>query len=60
MKTKPHILIIEDDEDTRFVYSVLLQMEGYLVTQVGTIAEGLPHHVANYDSLNGLRAARWR
>lgn len=38
---KPHILIIEDDEDTRFVYSVLLQIEGYYATNVGTIAEGL-------------------
>ncbi|MFP5262706.1 MAG: response regulator [Blastocatellia bacterium] len=39
--SKPHILIIEDDEDTRFVYSVLLQMEGYCVTHVGTIADAL-------------------
>jgi DNA-binding NtrC family response regulator len=38
---KPHILIIEDDEDTRFVYSVILQMEGYLVTNVGSISAGL-------------------
>ena len=37
----PHILIVEDDEDTRFVYSVLLQIEGYCVTHVGTIAEAL-------------------
>lgn len=39
--SKPHILIIEDDEDTRFVYSVLLQMEGYSVTHVGTIADAM-------------------
>ena len=38
---KPHILIVEDDEDTRFVYSVLLQMEGYCVTHVGTVADAL-------------------
>ncbi|HVG21004.1 MAG TPA: response regulator [Blastocatellia bacterium] len=38
---KPHILIVEDDEDTRFVYSVLLQMEGYCVTHVGTIADAM-------------------
>jgi CheY-like chemotaxis protein len=47
---KPHILIIEDDEDTRFVYSVLLRMEGFCVTQVGTVAEGLSHALStNYD-----------
>jgi CheY-like chemotaxis protein len=47
---KPHVLIIEDDEDTRFVYSVLLQIEGYLVTSVGTMAEGLAHVLStDYD-----------
>lgn len=47
---KPHILIIEDDEDTRFVYSVLLQLEGYCVTNVGTIAEGLARTLSTeYD-----------
>ncbi len=46
----PHILIIEDDEDTRFVYSILLKMEGYLVTNVGTIAEGLSRVLStSYD-----------
>ena len=46
----PHILIIEDDEDTRFVYSVLLQMEGYLVTPVGTMAEAISRILStNYD-----------
>ena len=46
----PHILIIEDDEDTRFVYSVLLQMEGYLVTHVGTMAEAISRILStNYD-----------
>ena len=46
----PHILIIEDDEDTRFVYSVLLQMEGYRVTHVGTMAEAISRILStNYD-----------
>ena len=46
----PHILIIEDDEDTRFVYSVLLQMEGYLVTHVGTMAEAISRILStSYD-----------
>ena len=46
----PHILIIEDDEDTRFVYSVLLQMEGYLVTHVGTMADAISRILStNYD-----------
>ncbi len=46
----PHILIVEDDEDTRFVYSVLLQMEGYCVTHVGTMAEALSRILStNYD-----------
>jgi PAS domain S-box-containing protein len=46
----PHVLIIEDDEDTRFVYSVLLQMEGYAVTHVGTVAEGLSRVLStSYD-----------
>ena len=45
-----HILIIEDDEDTRFVYGVLLQMEGYLVTHVGTMAEAISRILStNYD-----------
>jgi DNA-binding response OmpR family regulator len=48
--TSPHILIIEDDEDTRFVYSVLLQMEGYLVTHVGLMAEAISRILStNYD-----------
>ncbi|HEX5734912.1 MAG TPA: response regulator [Blastocatellia bacterium] len=48
--TNQHILIIEDDEDTRFVYSVLLQMEGYLVTHVGTMAEAISRILStNYD-----------
>src|SRR5215210_2253734 len=47
---KPHVLIIEDDEDTRFVYSVLLQIEGYLVTHVGTIKDGLSRALTtDYD-----------
>jgi DNA-binding response OmpR family regulator len=47
---KPHILIVEDDEDTRFVYSVLFQMEGYQVTHVGTISDGLARVLStNYD-----------
>jgi CheY-like chemotaxis protein len=47
---KPHILIIEDDEDTRFVYSVLLQIEGFSVTNVGTVAEGLARTLSTgYD-----------
>lgn len=47
---KPHILILEDDEDTRFVYSVLLQMEGYWVTSIGTFAEGLARTLStDYD-----------
>ena len=46
----PHILIIEDDEDTRFVYNVLLQMEGYCVTHVGTMAEAISRILStNYD-----------
>ena len=48
----PHILIIEDDEDTRFVYSVLLQIEGYCVTHVGTIADALSRVLSTaYDLL---------
>lgn len=46
----PHILIIEDDEDTRFVYSVLLQIEGYVTTHVGSIADGLARVLStSYD-----------
>lgn len=45
-----HILLVEDDEDTRFVYSVLLQMEGYRVTHVGTIMEALSRVMStSYD-----------
>jgi CheY-like chemotaxis protein len=53
MNTKnPHILIVEDDEDTRFVYSVLLQMEGYFVTHVGTSAEAMSRVLStSYDLL---------
>jgi CheY-like chemotaxis protein len=48
--TSPHILIVEDDEDTRFVYGVLLRMEGYLVTQVSTASEGLSRALStSYD-----------
>jgi len=47
---KPHILMIEDDEDTRFVYSVLLQMEGYYVTHVGTMSDALTRVLStDYD-----------
>jgi CheY-like chemotaxis protein len=47
---KPHILIVEDDEDTRFVYSVLLRMEGYLVTTVSAMKEGLTRALStSYD-----------
>lgn len=47
---KLHILIVEDDEDTRFVYGVLLQMEGYLVTTVSTITDALSRALStNYD-----------
>lgn len=46
----PHILIVEDDEDTGFVYAVLLQMEGYVVTHVRTVAEGLSRALStSYD-----------
>jgi CheY-like chemotaxis protein len=46
----PHILIVEDDEDTGFVYSVLLQMEGYCVTHVRTFADGLARALStSYD-----------
>jgi CheY-like chemotaxis protein len=49
---KPHILIVEDDEDTRFVYSVLLQMEGYCVTHVGTAADAMSRVLSTgYDLL---------
>ena len=45
-----HILLVEDDEDTRFVYSVLLQMEGYVVTHVGNIIDALARALStNYD-----------
>lgn len=47
---KLHILIVEDDEDTRFVYSVLLQMEGYLVTTVSTMKDALSRALStSYD-----------
>ena len=47
---KPHILIVEDDEDTRFVYTVLLQMEGYFVTVVSNLTEALARVLStSYD-----------
>lgn len=46
----PHILIVEDDDDTRFVYGVLLKMEGFAVTQVSTLSDGLGRALStNYD-----------
>lgn len=49
-QAKLHILIVEDDEDTRFVYSVLLRMEGYYVTHVGTMTDALSRVFStNYD-----------
>jgi CheY-like chemotaxis protein len=48
--TSPKILIIEDDEDTRFVYGVLLRMEGFAVTQAGNLTEGLSRALStSYD-----------
>ena len=48
--TGPHILIVEDDDDTRFVYGVLLKMEGYRVTQVSSLADGLSRAMStSYD-----------
>ena len=47
---KPHILIVEDDEDTRFVYSVLLKMEGYCVSALSTMNGALARALStNYD-----------
>ena len=37
----PHILYVEDDEDTRVVLSALLAMSGYQVETAGTVTEGL-------------------
>jgi DNA-binding response OmpR family regulator len=49
---KLHILVVEDDEDTRFVYGVLLQMEGYLVTTVSTMKDALSRALStSYDLL---------
>jgi CheY-like chemotaxis protein len=48
--TAPHILIVEDDDDTRFVYGVLLKMEGFAVTQVSTMSDGLSRALStSYD-----------
>jgi CheY-like chemotaxis protein len=48
--TPPHILIVEDDDDTRFVYGVLLKMEGFLVSQVSSLSDGLSRALStNYD-----------
>ena len=48
--SKPHILIVEDDEDTRFVYSVLLKMEGYFVTAVSVMNDALTRTLStSYD-----------
>jgi len=38
---KRQILCVEQNEDTRFMMSVLLSLEGYEVVSAGTFAEGL-------------------
>ena len=41
MKKQPHILVVDDDESIRSLLSVMLESEGYRVTEAANAAEAL-------------------
>jgi two-component system cell cycle response regulator DivK len=49
--TQPTILLVEDDDDTRRVYSVMLRHEGFLVVEAATGAEAVEKAIADGPDL---------
>lgn len=66
--TQPTILLVEDDDDTRRVYSVMLRHKGFLVVEAATGAEAVEKAIAdgpdlilmdmNLPAFDGWEAAR--
>jgi two-component system cell cycle response regulator DivK len=48
---QPTILLVEDDDDTRRVYSVMLRHEGFLVVEAATGAEAVEKAIADGPDL---------
>jgi len=42
VERRKHVLCADDDEDTRAMMAILLEMRGYQVTTAGSVAETLP------------------
>ena len=49
--TQPTILLVEDDDDTRRVYSVMLRHQGFLVVEAATGAEAVEKAIADGPDL---------
>jgi two-component system, cell cycle response regulator DivK len=66
--TQPTILLVEDDDDTRRVYSVTLRHQGFVVVEAATGAEAVEKAIAdgpdlilmdmNLPAFDGWEAAR--
>jgi CheY-like chemotaxis protein len=66
--TQPTILLVEDDDDTRRVYSVMLRHQGFVVVEAATGAEAVEKAIAdgpdlilmdmNLPAFDGWEAAR--
>ncbi len=48
---QPTILLVEDDDDTRRIYSVMLRHEGFLVVEAATGAEAVENAVTDGPDL---------
>lgn len=68
MQPRKKILIVEDSDDTRFVYSAILKLDGYDIIEAADgevgLASVLEHHPdliitdINMPGLNGFEVAR--
>ena len=68
MQSRKKILIVEDSDDTRFVYSAILKLDGYDILEaadgVAGLASAIEHHPdliitdINMPGLNGFEVAQ--
>ena len=69
MLARKRILIVEDSEDTRFVYSAILNLDGYDIIEAADGAAGIARAIEhrpdliitdiNMPGLNGFEVARF-
>ena len=69
MQARKRILIVEDSEDTRFVYSAILNLDGYDIIEAADGAAGIARAIEhrpdliitdiNMPGLNGFEVARF-